>query len=227
MIIKLIFIIVSVFIIFYFYTKMRTRRTIYEDANGSMILISASGAEQSRINISTNDAEHWYNKAIIKEIDKKTGKKNVLMLGVALGGMIIHLLHKNPDMYITGVDIIDDSFSFIKKHCDNSRLRLIKADAETYPLDMSYDVIICDIFNDTDDAIPPFVLSDPFISKISNHLAVNGIFIINTIGIDRNIVKSSFVNSFKKPIKNIVMEDNKDEDTLDTLEYNLITIINV
>jgi DNA adenine methylase len=38
-------------------------------------------------------------------------KVNVLVMGVALGGIIIHLLNEHPNIYITGLDISDEYYN--------------------------------------------------------------------------------------------------------------------
>lgn len=159
--------------------------------------------EHSRFNYKTKECSHWYCLKIMNNI-LNNKYKNVLILGVALGGQIIHLLNKDPDINVTGVDIDDNNFHIVEKFSDKNRLRLIKDDANNYitKTNDTYDVIVCDIFNGKN--ILDFVLTPPFLNKI-NTMLVNSKskFLLNTT-IESN--KEDVIFLLKKSINNSKIE---------------------
>ena len=159
-----------------------------------------NNVEYSRINLKTKEVKHWYAKQIVDKISKNKKNKKVLVLGVALGGLIIDLLNRHKHMHITGLDIEDTHFNLVKKYSDNKRLTLIKQDAKEYVSKMKekFDIIIVDIF--IGDKVPEFVLdNNNFLNKLQKNLNYQGIFMINTIGINKiklkNIIKKAFYDS--------------------------------
>jgi hypothetical protein len=158
-------------------------------------------SEHSRFNYVKKECSHWYCLEFMNSIlsPKNNIKyKNVLVLGVALGGQIIHLLNKDPTIRVTGVDIDDVNFHIVKKFSDN-RLRLIKDDAYNYIMTTNdtYDVIICDIFIGMH--IADFVLTPKFLNKINIMLvSPNSKFLLNTTSqSDKNEV-NQLLNKFFK-----------------------------
>ena len=151
--------------------------------------------EYSRFNYKTKECKHWYCKEMIKQV---TNKK-VLVLGVALGGIIINILDKYKNADVTGVDISDENFDLVKKYSDTKRLTLVEEDAKEYIKNTKkkFDIIICDVF--INKYIPEFVLSKEFLNKINKMLLPNGKFLINTIDIDVKrllfIMNQSFTNA--------------------------------
>jgi spermidine synthase len=146
-------------------------------------LDSSDDYEMSRFNYKTKRVTHPYAKFIMRQINET--HKKVLVLGVALGGIIINILDKYPNTKVVGVDITNECFDLVHKFSNNNRLRLIKDDAETYINNTNerFDVIICDIFNDdtSDDNIPEFVLKQKFLDNIKRMISFNGKFIINSL----------------------------------------------
>jgi len=154
---------------------------IYEE------VLEIKNSENSRFNYKTKECSHWYSKEIVNEILSANKNKKVLILGVALGGQIVHLLNKDPYMYVTGVDILDNNFHIVEKYSDKKRLKLIKQDAYEYIMNSNeiYDVIVCDIFIGMN--IADFVLNNKFLNKINKMFT--GKFILNTtINSDKNMV---------------------------------------
>ena len=149
----------------------------YDSTNYKM-----QNAEHSRFNYKTKECGSWYCLETVSNIlSQKIKYKNILVLGVALGAQIIHLLNKDPNIRITGVDLSDINFDIVKKYSDKNRLRLIKEDANNYIMntDDTYDVIICDIF--IGKKIGDFILTEPFLNKINKMLPnINNKFILNT-----------------------------------------------
>jgi spermidine synthase len=147
----------------------------------------------------------------MKQITKEHPK--ILVLGVALGGIIINILNKYPNSRVTGVDITDEYFDLVKKYSDTSRLILIKEDAEEYIANSidSFDIIICDISDGL--SMPSFILSKLFLDKINKMILPNGKFLINTIHIDNMIIQQKLENSF--PNKKI--NENKIESRVNTV----------
>ena len=175
-------------------------RLHYDDylIDGDEIYEKTGIGENSRFNYKTREAKHWYNLVIIDNIFSMNFKENkkILILGVALGGMIVHLLDKDKNIQITGVDIIDKNFSLVQKYSDQSRLTLVKEDANKYIFDTidKYDVIICDIFEM--DQMPDFILTYTFMKQLNTLLLPNGKFILNSIGKDNNLIMNLIDRSF-------------------------------
>jgi spermidine synthase len=169
---------------------------------GDDVVHIESGAEYSRVNTKTKECQHWYAKKICSIVEmivnkNKTKKYNILVFGVALGGIIIQLLDRLDNIRITGIDIEDDNFDFVRKHSDNNRLTLVKNNAEQFIIETPdiFDIIICDIFNVL--KVPKFVLYDSFLINCYWKLKKNGYFIINTIGVDYDNIINKFNKIFK------------------------------
>jgi len=178
-----------------FISELNSKNNIYMSNNE--IYQKFGNFEYSRIDLKTREVKHWYAKKIVKKVLKNKKNKKVLILGVALGGIIINLLNENKNMKITAVDIEDTHFNFVRKHSDNTRLNLIKDDANNFVMNMkeTYDAIIVDIF--IGDKIPNFVTdNNKFLNKLEKNLNVGGIFIINSIRINRNILENKLKNIF-------------------------------
>ena len=138
--------------------------------------------------------------------------KKILVLGVALGGIIIHLLDKLLNSCVTGIDISNDYFDIVKIFTPEERLKLIKDDALTYieNTEENYDFIICDIFNEK---ICNFVLQPIFLNNINQKLNVNGMFFINTLDINESVL----IEELKKYFIDCKIEKNN-------ASYNIIGI---
>jgi len=185
----------KIFTIYIPQSKSVDRFTIIKDE----IYLKVKRGEYSRFNYKTKECSHWYSLKIVNEIlscNKKN--KKILILGVALGGQIIHLLNKDPTIYVTGVDITDEYFYIVRKYSDQNRLKLIKEDAYKYIMNSTetYDVIVCDIFIDVN--IPNFVLTSEFLNKINILLpSSNNKFLLNTLDPNQNVIKKTLKNSIK------------------------------
>jgi spermidine synthase len=178
-----------------FISTIDSKNNIYMDNNE--IYQTFGNFEYSRIDLKTKSVKHGYAKETVEKVLQNKKNKKVLILGVALGGIIIDLLDKNKNMKITGVDIEDTHFDFVKNHSDKKRLQLIKEDANKFVMNMKekYDVIIVDIF--IGDEIPKFVTNDnKFLKKLEKYLNTGGIFIINSIRINRNILENKLKKIF-------------------------------
>jgi spermidine synthase len=193
---------------------------------GDDVVHIENGAEYSRVNTKTRECQHWYAKKICSIVEmivnkNKIKKYNILVFGVALGGIIIQLLDRLDNIKISGVDIDDDNFNFVKNHSDNNRLKLLKNDAEQYILETSetYDIIICDIFEGL--KVPKFVLDDTFLLNCYIKLKKNGYFIINTIGIEYDNV----INKFN--IFNPIMLYSEYQFYMYMKHSNMITVLQV
>ena len=100
---------------------------------GDDIVHTVSGGEYSRFNYKIKECKHWYSITICNKVLNsiyENRKYKVLVLGVALGGIIVHLLDKNKNIDIVGIDISDINYDIVRTYSDNSRLKLIKDDAE-------------------------------------------------------------------------------------------------
>ena len=188
------------------------RNTPIIDGDEIYIKGGESGTEESRFNYVTKECKHAYSLDIVKDVlSYNKPDKNVLVLGVSLGGQIVHLLDKDPHMKITGVDLEDTNFNIVRKYSDVSRLRLIKMDAYKYVIETkdSYDVIVFDVFFKDSFKNPDFLASKNFLEKIHEMLqhTDNSKFIINTpkYNIQLNsLLKDIFYDydlEYKKPFK--------------------------
>ena len=164
--------------------------------------------EASRFNVKTKEIKHWYATQIcnniIDNLEDKNKKLKILVLGVALGGILVHLLDKLPNAEGTGVDITSQYYHIIRKYTDNDRLELIEADANEFVKnhETKFDIIIVDIFDNI--TIPEFVLSRKFLNNIKNKLNPHGKILINTIGIKINKLKELFNSIFPNSSINII-----------------------
>ena len=180
--------------------------------------------EYSSFNIKTKEVNHWYAVEICKNIIENIGDKNkpikILVLGVALGGIIVHLLDKLPNSQVTGVDITSQHYHIVRKYSDNLRLNLLEVDANEYVKnpEPKFDVIICDIFDDI--TLPDFVLGYEFLNNIKNKLKPNGKFLINTLGIEIAELEKIFNNTFPNSKINILVRP-------DFKEGNKVSIIKI
>jgi len=201
--------------------------SVYTDYNGDTVhLLDENNGEYSRINLDTKTIKHWYALQIcdtvsdyIERNNLQYVKVNILIMGVALGGIIIHLLNKHLNIYITGIDISDEYFNFVKTHSDKSRLKLKKEDAMMYVNynTKKYDIIICDIFNGIN--LPDFVMNSDFFSKVNRIMKPNGLFLLNTINISKNNLHNKLSRSFNS---NVVMKSNDNFE----LRSNTLSIVN-
>ena len=156
--------------------------------------------EASRFNFKTKEVKHWYaiqiTNGIYNAIANPNAQVKILVLGIALGGILIHLLDKLPNSHVTGVDITSQYNSLVRKYADNTRLELIEADANEFvkTAEPKYDFIVCDIMDGV--TLLNFVLSNEFLTNIKNKLNPNGMFLLNTIGISSdkltNVLNSVF-----------------------------------
>lgn len=160
--------------------------------------------ENSRFNTLTKECSHWYALKICNYIindinnkDNKNYKYNILVLGVELGGIIIHLLNKLNNIHVTGIDISDKFFHIVKEYSPKDRLTLLKQDANEFIKNTKddYNYIICDIT--IPEAItPPFVMENQFLKNINNKLHYGGSFLINTLTLDKTIISLRLKDAF-------------------------------
>jgi len=180
---------------------------------GDDIVHVVNEGEYSRFNYKTKECKHWYSITICNKVLNsiyENRKYKILVLGVASGGIIIHLLNKDENIDIVGVDISDINYDIVRKYSDNSRLELIKEDAENYMKNNNekYDFIICDIFNEI--YVPKFVTTTTFLNNINKSLVNNGYFLINTIGINKDNLHDIFSNSFQSSNIEILSQNIND-----------------
>ena len=162
---------------------------------GDDIVYVVNEGEYSRFNYKTKECKHWYSITICNKVLNsiyENRKYKILVLGVALGGIIVHLLDKNKNIEIVGVDISDINYDIVRTYSDNSRLKLIKDDAEIYMKNNNekYDFIICDVFNDLD--VPKFVTTTTFLNNINRSLVNDGYVLINTIKMNKDNLHDIF-----------------------------------
>jgi spermidine synthase len=162
------------------------------------------GVYFSSFNIKTKELSFWYCRkiceVIVEDIKRKNNpnkKYNILLLGLDLGGILIHLTNKYDNIFVTGVDIFDTYFDIIKKYSPPNYFKLIKEDANEFMKNTidTYDYIICDIFTHNT-LIPDFVFSNEFIINIKKHLNADGLFLINTVSISYAFLKMVYTKIF-------------------------------
>jgi len=152
--------------------------------------------EYSRFNHKTKECVNWVSKTICNDILFTCNKisPKILVLGVALGDMIIHMSNKRKDFIITGVDISDINYNIVKLYSTKNTV-LIKEDANIYIKESNdiYDYIICDIFDSTEN--PEFIFTYEFLNKINSMLLPGGKFFLNSTNNKKlDIFKQSFNN---------------------------------
>ena len=155
-----------------------------------------NNGEYSRFNYKTKESVHWVSRTICNEVlQSKKLNCTILVLGVALGDMIIHLSNKRPDFKITGIDISDINFDIVKKY-SNKNVILIKEDANKFIIDNNnkFDYIICDLFDSL--KIPSFVFSVNFLTKINKMILPNGKFLVNTLGLEDDVLINLYYELF-------------------------------
>jgi spermidine synthase len=198
---------IIILIIFYFiYNDVNTNTLRYQiDGDEIYQMDSINNMEYSRFNIKTKECVRWYAKEICREVLKTKMNAKILVLGVGLGGIIIELSNKRPDLIIVGIDISDMNNDIIEKYKGSNNVTLIKEDANKYIKNPNlFDVIICDLY--VDGKVPIFVFSDEYINNIFNILNSNGKYIINIPEWSHNIL----LNSFNKNYNNINYDVNKE-----------------
>ena len=164
--------------------------------------------EASRYNIKTKEVKHWYSSIICNNIINELVDANkpikILVLGVALGGVLVHLLDKLPNAQATGVDITSQYYHIIRKYTDNNRLELIEVDANEFVKnpEPKFDIIVVDIFDNI--TMPDFILSRKFLHNIKNKLNPKGKFLINTIGVEIDKLNEIFSSVFTNWKINII-----------------------
>jgi spermidine synthase len=184
-------------------------------------------SEYSRFNTKTKKAKHWYTQQMFNYINnnyKKDEPIKILVLGVALGSVIIDLLDNFINANITGIDISDEFYEIVNFYSPKERLELIKTDAKEYVKNenIKYDVIICDIFDNI--YLPDFVLDKEFLNNIYKKLKPNGKFLLNSIGISIDKLNSSFKDGFGDNCKITIIPRYPGYE-IDT--YNIVSFVNI
>jgi spermidine synthase len=173
---------------------------IYQRASEDLI-----NSENSRFNYKTKECKHWYSLEIVKEILAMNDNTEVLILGVALGGQIVHLLDKDKDIYITGVDITNDNFHIVQKYSDKNRLELIKEDAYSFVMNSNkkYNVIVCDIFMGM--TVADFAIKQEYLNKLNELIVPGGKLLLNTTyDTDSELVVSRLQKAFTNSHINVI-----------------------
>jgi SAM-dependent methyltransferase len=218
--IRNIILLIIVLIIIYFIYRDRNTNTLRYKIDGDEIyqMDSINKMEYSRFNIKTKECVRWYAKEICKEVLKTKMNAKILVLGVGLGGIIIELSNKRPDLIIIGIDISDINNDIINKYKGSNNVTLIKEDANKYinNLENTFDVIICDLY--VDGKVPIFVLSDEYINNIFNLLNSNGKYIINIPERLHNVL----VNKLNDNYNNLNYDINKE---FSNINYNQNEIV--
>ena len=165
--------------------------------NGKLVIDSKNA------NYSYGSLQKVLKKGILQfDREKLQQCKEVLILGVA-GGSIIETLQddfKLTDAKITGVEIDEDVLELAKTYFNIDKKRnvnLIVADAFEFikTTNKTYDLIVIDIFNDSE--MPKQVFENYFWSEIYNLLNLNGLCLLNSIiGSRENAQRNEMLNQF-------------------------------
>ena len=195
--------------------------------NNDLVHSKSSMSEYSRFNTKTKKAKHWYAQQMFNYINnnyKKDEPIKILVLGVALGSIIIDLLDNFKNANITGIDISDEFYIIVNFYSPKERLELIKTDAKEYVKNenIKYDVIICDIFDNI--YLPDFVLDKYFLNNIYKKLKPNGKFLLNSIGISIDKLNSSLKDGFGDNCKITIIPRYT---SYDIDSYNIVSFVNV
>lgn len=213
---------ILVLIICYFIYRDINNNTIRYKIDGDEIyqMDSINRMEYSRFNIKTKESVRWYAKEICKEVLKVKMNAKILVLGVGLGGIIIELSNKRPDLIIVGIDISDINFDIVTKYKGSNQVTLIKEDANKYikNSEITFDVIICDLY--VDGKVPRFVFSDEYINNIFNILNSNGKYIINI----PEILHDIFLKSLNQNRDNINYYVKKEFDDYQNYQNEIVIV---
>lgn len=137
---------------------------------------------------------------------------SVLILGVA-GGSVVQTLVSDFSFAknITGVELDEEIIDVANSYFNLDKIsnfKCIIADAEQFVQSDAnhYDLIVIDIFKDTD--MPEFLFEESFITNCKKLLNKNGYILINTMNLNKNVVEKYLShfdahNFTQKVLKNV------------------------
>ena len=137
---------------------------------------------------------------------------SVLILGVA-GGSVLQTLVSDFSFTknITGVELDEEIIDVANSYFNLDKIpnfKCIIADAEQYVQSDAnhYDLIVIDIFKDTD--MPEFLFEESFITNCKKLLNKNGYILFNTMNLNKNVVENYLLhfdphNFTQKVLKNV------------------------
>ncbi len=191
-------------------------KEISSERSGSLEVTLVNGKlviDSENANYSYGSLQQVLKKGLLSIGTEKLQKlENILVLGVA-GGSVIKTLKNdfNTDAKITGVEIDPDVIELANKYFklnSISNLELVIADAFQFIKNTqeTYDLIIIDIFNDSN--MPNELFENQFWSSIHKSLNNNGKCLFNTIytskkDLQRNQQLTSLLKSLFKSIKQL------------------------
>ena len=150
---------------------------------------------------------------IIGKWSKANVINNVLVLGSAAGAIPRFLLKTYPNVYVDGVEISNEIIEVAKKYfffnLPIKRFNLIHDDAFKYVeqhLDIKYDIIVVDIFNDKD--IETKINTLTFITSLLAITNQNALILFNVAGADNNFIQSISDTFHMLKINNVVHDNN-------------------
>ena len=136
----------------------------------------------------------------------------VLILGVA-GGSVVQTLVSDFSFAknITGVELDEEIIDVANSYFNLDKIsnfKCIIADAEQFVQSDAnhYDLIVIDIFKDTD--MPEFLFEDSFMTNCKKLLNKNGYILFNTMNLNKNVIENYLLhfdphNFTQKVLKNV------------------------
>ena len=137
---------------------------------------------------------------------------SVLILGVA-GGSVVQTLVSDFSFAknITGVELDEEIIDVANSYFNLDKIsnfKCIIADAEQFVQSDAnhYDLIVIDIFKDTD--MPEFLFEDSFMTNCKKLLNKNGYILFNTMNLNKNVIENYLLhfdphNFTQKVLKNV------------------------
>ena len=137
---------------------------------------------------------------------------SVLILGVA-GGSVVQTLVSDFSFAknITGVELDEEIIDVANSYFNLDKIsnfKCIIADAEQFVQSDAnhYDLIVIDIFKDTD--MPEFLFEESFITNCKKLLNKNGYILFNTMNLNKNVIENYLLhfdphNFTQKVLKNV------------------------
>ena len=147
--------------------------------DGNDIVMYTSEGEMSRFNSTLKRCKHKYAR-LICDVTVQSNPSKILIMGLALGGMVLELADRLPDAIIHGVDVDKKSVAFVSRLVPSQNVSVWLQDASTLGGE-KYDVIISDMFSLESGESPSFAISKPFVLKCKSWLTEKGIYLQNTI----------------------------------------------
>ena len=154
-----------------------------QEAYLELVLFQGKRLLNSRnANYSNGNLQTAYRR-LFEEVDLDLSTRHrVLILGFGFGGVAQLITDANPNADILGVESNTTILTWYKAYCrQKDNVKVIIQDAKEFVSlnDDTYDLIVCDIYEDLD--VPAYFESTSFIQGLSNRLATSGVLVFNKV----------------------------------------------